>query len=251
MLTKRIIPCLDVAGGRVVKGRKFRYLKDRGDPVELARRYAQGGADELVFLDIAATTEGRETMVELVARVARELFIPFTVGGGIRSKDDVKRLLRAGADKVAIQTAAVNRPALVTEAAEVFGAQCVVVSIDAQRHSRGWEIFTHGAVRRTGLDALRWAVEVEQLGAGELLVTSIDADGGRGGYDLELTRSIADRVGIPVIASGGAGGPEDLLAVLTEGHADAALAASIFHSGDWTISEVKTALRSGGVAVRL
>ncbi|HVD03591.1 MAG TPA: imidazole glycerol phosphate synthase subunit HisF [Candidatus Dormibacteraeota bacterium] len=251
MLSKRVIPCLDVAGGRVVKGRQFQFLEDRGDPVELARLYSEGGADELVFLDIAASNEGRETMVELVARVARELFIPFTVGGGIRSESDVRRLLRAGADKVAIQTAAVARPALVAEAAAVFGSQCVVVSIDAQRHHQGWEVFTHGARRRTGLDALRWAEEVERLGAGELLLTSIDADGGRSGYDLELTRAVAERVRIPVIASGGAGGPADLLAVLTEGRADAALAASIFHSGDWTIAEVKAKLRAGGVAVRL
>ncbi|MHB1524259.1 MAG: imidazole glycerol phosphate synthase subunit HisF [Candidatus Dormibacteria bacterium] len=251
MLAKRILPCLDVAAGRVVKGRRFQSLRDQGDPVLLARRYADEGADELVFLDIEASLQGRGTMVDLVSRVARELFIPLTVGGGIRSESDIRLLLRAGADKVAIQSAAVGDPELVQLAATSFGSQCVVVAIDARRHQQGWEVFTHGARRPTGLDAVSWAHEVERRGAGELLVTSIDQDGVRGGYDVELTRAISDTVQIPVIASGGAGTPDDLLEVLTVGHADAALAASIFHSGDWTVAAVKERLHAQGVAVRL
>lgn len=251
MLTKRIIPCLDVAGGRVVKGTQFRRLRDQGDPVERARAYADEGADELVLLDINATTESRSATLEMVTRVARELSIPFTVGGGVRSESDFRDLLRAGADKVGVQTAAVTRPELVARAAAIFGSQCVVASIDARRNRQGWEVYTHGARRATGLDALEWARELERLGAGELLVTSIDADGGTSGYDLELTRAVADGVGIPVIASGGAGGPQDLVAVLTAGRADAALAASIFHSGQWTVAAVKAHLHSEGVVVRL
>ncbi|MHB1576086.1 MAG: imidazole glycerol phosphate synthase subunit HisF [Candidatus Dormibacteria bacterium] len=250
MLAKRICPCLDVAGGRVVKGRRFQSLSDQGDPVLLARRYADEGADELVFLDIEASLQGRGTMVDLVSRVARELFIPLTVGGGIRSESDIRLLLRAGADKVAIQSAAVGDPELVQRAATSFGSQCVVVAIDARRHQQGWEVFTHGARHPTGLDAVSWALDVEGRGAGELLVTSIDQDGVRRGYDLELTRAIADTVQIPVIASGGAGTPDDLLEVLTVGHADAALAASIFHSGDWTVAAVKDRLHAQGVVVR-
>lgn len=251
MLAKRIIPCLDVADGRVVKGIQFRRLRDQGDPVERARRYAEEGADELVLLDVKATLESRPATIDMVTRVARELPIPFTVGGGVRSLSDFRDLLRAGADKVGVQTAAVARPDLVARAAATFGSQCVVVSIDARRHRQGWEVYTHGARRPSGLDALQWAAELEALGAGELLVTSIDADGGAGGYDLELTRAVADSVRIPVIASGGAGSPEDLVAVLTAGHADAALAASIFHSGRWTVAAVKERLHSEGVRVRL
>ena len=251
MLAKRVIPCLDMADGRVVKGIQFRRLRDQGDPVERARAYAEEGADELVLLDVNATIESRPATLDMVTRVARELSIPFTVGGGVRSLSDFRDLLRAGADKVGVQTAAVARPDLVARAAATFGSQCVVVSIDARRRQQGWEVYTHGARRPSGLDALGWAAELERLGAGELLVTSIDADGGAGGYDLELTRAVADSVRIPVIASGGAGGPEDLVAVLTAGHADAALAASIFHSGRWTVAAVKARLHSEGVKVRL
>ena len=250
MLFKRIIPCLDVAGGRVVKGHHFLSLKDQGDPVTLAARYARAGADELVFLDITATPEARRTLITMVGKVAKELFIPFTVGGGVASEADVRRLLRAGADKVSIQTAAVSTPQLVPRAAAAFGSQCVVVAIDALRHQQGWELFTHGGRVATGLDAVEWAQRVEQLGAGELLLTSIDADGSKAGYDLELTRAVADGVRIPVIASGGAGRPEDLVEVFVSGHADAALAASIFHSARWTIREVKAHLQAAGVAVR-
>ncbi len=250
MLSKRIIPCLDVAGGRVVKGQHFLSLKDQGDPVTLACQYARAGADELVFLDITATPEARRTLASLVGEVAKELFIPFTVGGGIGSESDIRRLLRAGADKVSIQTAAVRTPLLVSRAAASFGSQCLVVAIDALRHEQGWELVTHGGRVATGIDALTWARQVEQLGAGELLLTSIDADGSRAGYDLDLTRAVADSVRIPVIASGGAGRPEDLVDVFLAGHADAALAASIFHSGKWTICEVKAHLQAADVAVR-
>ena len=250
MLAKRIIPCLDVAHGHVVKGRNFRALRDQGDPVELAAAYAAAGADELVFLDIEATVEGRATLIELVAQVARQVFIPLTVGGGVRTTEDIRELLRAGADKVSIQTAAVSNPALVKKSATMFGSQCVVVAIDAQRREQGWELLTHGARVATGLDAIAWARELDRLGAGELLVTSVDADGTRAGYDLALTSAIAESVGIPVIASGGAGGPQDIVAVLTAGHADAALAASIFHSGRWTVDAVKGELEAAGVPVR-
>jgi cyclase len=250
MLAKRIIPCLDVAHRQVVKGRQFRTLVDQGDPVELAGAYARAGADELVFLDIEATIEGRATLVDLVSRVAREVFIPLTVGGGVRTTDDVRELLRAGADKVSIQTAAVADPTLVQAAASLFGSQCVVVAIDAQRRDHGWEVLTHGARKASGLDALDWARELSRLGAGELLVTSVDADGSKAGYDLALTAAIAETVSIPVIASGGAGGPQDMIEVLTEGHADAALAASIFHSGRWTVDAIKVELEAAGVPVR-
>ncbi len=251
MLFKRIIPCLDVAGGRVVKGTHFRSLRDQGDPAELARVYSEEGADELVFLDIEATPDDRATLVDLVAKVARQIFIPLTVGGGVRSSADIRKLLRAGADKVSIQTAALQRPTLISEAAREFGSQCVVVAIDAQRCEQGWQVFTHGGRTASGMDALAWARQAEVLGAGELLLTSIDADGTCGGYDLKLTRAVADSVSIPLIASGGAGGPEDLIAVLTTGGADAALAASIFHSGQWPIGRLKARLDEGGVAVRL
>lgn len=250
MLAKRVIPCLDVAGGRVVKGRHFRALIDQGDPVALAEAYAADGADELVFLDIEATVDGRATLLDLVRRVARQVFIPLTVGGGVRSADDIRDLLRAGADKASIQTAAVNDPELVSRAARAFGSQCVVVAIDAGRRGPGWQLHTHGARVPTGIDAVAWAVRMQELGAGELLLTSIDADGTRQGYDLEFTRAVADRVSIPVIASGGAGQPQDLVAVFQEGHADAALAASIFHQDRWSIAAVKAELAAAGVAVR-
>lgn len=250
MLARRIIPCLDVAAGRVVKGRHFASLRDQGDPVELARAYASEGADELVLLDIDATQEGRGTMVELVSRVARELFIPFTVGGGIGGEADILALLRAGADKISIQTAAVRSPGLVSRAAREFGSQCVVVAVDALRQECGWEVFTHGGRRSTGRDALAWARELEGRGAGELLLTSIDADGTGAGYDLELTRAVSGTVSIPVIASGGAGGPDDLSAVFRQGRADAALAASIFHSGGWTVAQIKERLAAAGIPVR-
>lgn len=250
MLAKRVIPCLDVAGGRVVKGIHFKVLRDQGDPVELAALYARDGADELVFLDIDATLEGRATLAHLVRRVAREIFIPLTVGGGVREASDIRDLLRSGADKVSIQTAAVNNPDLINDSARLFGSQCVVVAIDAVRDGDRWRVFTHGARVATGLDAVEWAREVAARGAGELLLTSVDADGTKAGYDVSLTRAIADTVGIPIIASGGAGHPRDLAAVLTEGRADAALAASIFHTGTWTIKQVKEELAQAGVEVR-
>lgn len=250
MLTKRIIPCLDVAGRRVVKGLHFRAMLDQGDPVSRAAQYARDGADELVFLDIEATPLGRATMVDLVANVARQVFIPLTAGGGVRTTSDIRELLRAGADKVSIQTAAVSNPGLVQEAAQLFGSQCVVVAIDARRRGDGWELLTHGARVVTGRDPIAWACQLCELGAGELLLTSIDADGTKAGYDLELTAAIARAVDIPVIASGGAGGPGDMIDVLTHGHADAALAASIFHTGRWTVDQLKGELAKAGVPVR-
>ena len=251
MLLKRIIPCLDVAGGRVVKGTHFRQLRDQGDPVVMARSYSEQGADELVFLDIDAAPEERATLLDVVERTAREVFIPFTVGGGIRDVDEIRTLLRAGADKISIQTAAVQRPELITEAARLYGAQCIVVAIDAQRETdTDWRVYTHGGRQRTDLEAVAWARDAERLGAGEILLTSIDADGTRSGYDLALTRAVAAAVQIPVIASGGAGHPKDLVAVLTEGRADAALAASIFHDGAFPIPETKRYLREHGVPVR-
>jgi cyclase len=251
MLFKRIIPCLDVAQGRVVKGTHFVSLRDQGDPVEFARRYSRDGADELVFLDIEAAPEGRATLIELVERTAAEVFIPFTVGGGIREADEIRLLLRAGADKVSIQTAAVQRPELITEGARAFGSQCIVVAIDARRTGEGrWEVTTHGGRKPAGIDAVAWASEAEERGAGEILLTSIDADGTRAGYDLELTRAVVDAVQIPVIASGGAGHPRDLAQVLTAGGADAALAASIFHSGAFPVPQVKQYLADHGVPVR-
>ncbi|MGH7777574.1 MAG: imidazole glycerol phosphate synthase subunit HisF [Candidatus Dormibacterales bacterium] len=250
MLSKRVIPCLDVAGGRVVKGVEFVRLKDQGDPVELARFYSDEGADEIVFLDIEATWAGRATMVDVVERTAREVFIPLTVGGGVRSQEDALHLLRAGADKVSIQSAAVADPALITRCARAFGSQAVVVAVDARRRPGGWEVHTHGGRRACGLDAVEWAREAERRGAGEILVTSIDADGGRSGYDVDLTREVARAVGLPVIASGGAGSPEDLAEVLMRGEADAALAASIFHSGAFSIGETKRRLEALGLPVR-
>jgi len=251
VLLKRIIPCLDVAGGRVVKGIHFRQLRDQGDPVVMARAYSDQGADELVFLDIEAAPQQRATLVDIVERTARSVFIPFTVGGGIRDVDEIRTLLRAGADKVSIQTAAVQRPALITEAARVYGSQCIVVAIDAKRETdAGWRVYTHGGRQVTDLDAIGWAMDAERRGAGEILLTSIDADGTQNGYDLPLTRAVANAVQIPVIASGGAGHPKDLAAVLTEGQADAALAASIFHEGVFPIADTKRYLREHGVPVR-
>ncbi|HAA90723.1 MAG: Imidazole glycerol phosphate synthase subunit HisF [Thermoanaerobacterales bacterium 50_218] len=252
MLAKRIIPCLDVDAGRVVKGVKFVNLRDAGDPVELAAAYDQAGADELVFLDITASHEGRKTMVDVVRRTAERVFIPFTVGGGIRTLEDIREMLQAGADKVAINTAAVQNPGLIEAGARRFGSQCIVVAIDAHQVGEGdWEVLTHGGRRRTGLDALAWAEEVEKRGAGEILLTSLDRDGTKEGYDLELTRAVSERVNIPVIASGGAGNLEHLWEGLTLGKADAVLAASIFHYRECSIREAKEFLASKGVPVRL
>lgn len=250
MLAKRIIPCLDVKDGRVVKGRSFVQLRDAGDPVECGRAYSDAGADELVFLDITATLQARKTIRDLVARVAEQVFIPFTVGGGIQGIEDIRALLKAGADKVSINTAAVRQKHLVREAAEAFGSQCIVVAVDAKREDRGWQVYVDAGTTPTSLEALDWVREAQRLGAGEILLTSIDADGHRAGYDVELNAAISDAVAIPLIASGGAGGPGDMLHVLTEGKADAALAASIFHYGEYTIGQVKDFLRQHGVHVR-
>lgn len=256
MLARRIIPCLDVREGRVVKGVNFVGLRDAGDPVELARRYDSMSADELVFLDITASHENRDTIYSMVERVANHVFIPFTVGGGVRTCDDFRRLLRAGADKVSINTSAVLRPELIGEAAQQFGSQCVVVAIDPKRTGTRddgtpiWEVHTHGGRRPTGLDAIEWARRVESLGAGEILLTSMDRDGTQIGYDIPLTRAVAEAVGIPVIASGGAGSPRHCLEAVTEGKADAALVASIVHDGLYTIADIKQYLSDHGVPVR-
>lgn len=251
MRTVRIIPCLDVDGGRVVKGVNFVGLRDAGDPVELAARYDAEGADELVFLDITASSDGRETTVEMAARVAEEVFIPFTIGGGIRTVADARRLLRAGADKVSINTSAVERPELISELAEEFGAQCVVVAIDARRRADGGaEVYTHGGRRPTGLDVVEWAQRVESLGAGEILLTSMDRDGTRSGFDCELTAAVTGAVNVPVIASGGVGTLQHLVEGVLEGGADAVLAASIFHFGEHTIAEAKAAMAAAGITVR-
>jgi cyclase len=254
-LAKRIIPCLDVADGRVVKGVQFEGLRDAGDPVEAARRYNQAGADELTFLDISASHEGRETMLHVVEAVAAEVFIPLTVGGGIRTLADVRRLLHAGADKVSINTAAVHHPERVREMSDAVGSQCIVVAIDARRVSGEnepprWEIFTHGGRRPTGLDAVEWAERMADLGAGELLVTSMDRDGMQQGFDLELTRAISDAVAVPVIASGGVGNLDHLVDGIVKGHADAVLAASIFHFGTYSIMEAKRRMAEAGIEVR-
>jgi imidazole glycerol-phosphate synthase subunit HisF len=252
MLTKRIIPCLDVTAGRVVKGVSFVNLRDAGDPVEMAALYNAEGADELVFLDITASSDERETMVDVVERTADRVFIPLTVGGGIRSVEDMRRMLRAGADKTGVNSAAVADPTLVARGADAFGSQCIVVAIDAKRRATGdgWEVYTHGGRRPTGIDAVEWAARVTELGAGEILLTSMDADGTQDGYDLGLTAAIAAAVPVPVIASGGAGKPEHLLAAVTRGRADAVLAASIFHYGTFRIADVKEYLASQGVPVR-
>ncbi|MCR4672387.1 MAG: imidazole glycerol phosphate synthase subunit HisF [Lachnospiraceae bacterium] len=253
MLTKRIIPCLDVNRGRVVKGINFVDLRDAGDPVEVGAAYDKAGADELVFLDITASSDGRDTVVDLVRRVAEKVFIPFTVGGGIRTVDDFRAVLREGADKVSVNSAAIDRPQLIAEAADKFGSQCVVVAIDAKRRegSEGWTIYKHGGRLDTGIDALAWAEEVCRLGAGEILLTSMDCDGTKDGYDIELTRKVADIVPVPVIASGGAGTMEHFYEALTEGGADAALAASLFHYREMAIKDLKKYLQGRGVSVRL
>ncbi len=251
MLAKRIIPCLDVKEGRVVKGVNFVDLRDAGDPVENAKFYDEQMADELVFLDITASYEKRFIMIDVVKRVAETVFMPFTVGGGIRSIEDIRELLKAGADKVSINTAAVKRPELVAEAAKAFGSQCIVVAIDAKRKGGSWEVYIHGGRTPTGIDAIEWARKVQELGAGEILLTSMDRDGTKEGYDIELTRAIAEAVEIPVIASGGAGNLEHLYQGIVEGKADAVLAASIFHYREYSIVEAKRYLKERGVPVRL
>jgi cyclase len=275
MLAKRIIPCLDVTGGRVVKGVQFVELRDAGDPVECAKAYEAQGADELTFLDITASSDGRDTMVDIVRRVAEQVFMPLTVGGGIRTPADVRRMLNAGADKVSFNTAAINNPDILNICSEQFGSQCTVLAIDARRNDaadfstrakrerphgcaattagsgKGWKVYTHGGRNPTPLDAVKWAIEGTQRGAGEILLTSMDADGTKNGYDLELTRAISEAVGVPVIASGGAGTLDHLVEAVTIGKADAVLAASIFHFGQFTIREVKEYMRSKGVTVRL
>jgi cyclase len=254
MLTKRIIPCLDVTQGRVVKGTSFTDLRDAGDPVELAAFYYREGADELVFLDIGATPEGRDTMVDIVERVSKQVFIPLTVGGGLRSINDMRRMLKAGADKISVNTAAVLKPEIIEEGASRFGSQCIVIAIDAKRCNGTaepkWEICTHGGRKPTGIDAIDWAKKAAQLGAGEVLLTSWDADGQRAGYDLELTRAIGEAVTIPVIASGGAGNLEHLYEALVVGKADAVLAASIFHYRTYSIAQAKAYLGERGIPVR-
>lgn len=250
MLAKRIIPCLDVKEGRVVKGTEFVNLKDAGDPVELAKRYNEQGADELVFLDITASHEKRDIMEAVVRKTAEQVFIPFTVGGGIRTVDDVRAMLNAGADKVSINTAAVENPDLITEGAKKFGSQCIVLAIDAKRKGKSWEVYTYGGRKPTGMDAIDWAKEGAKLGAGEILLTSMDRDGTKKGFDLELTRKISEAVNIPVIASGGVGTLKDFEEAFKAGKADAALAASIFHYGESSVGKVKEYLKKQGVCVR-
>ena len=252
MFTKRIIPCLDIRDGRVVKGVNFVDLRDAGDPVEVAAAYSEAGADEVVFLDITASHEGRATVVDLAARVAEQLSIPFTVGGGIRSVEDFREVLRQGADKVSVNSAAIDRPELIREAAGRFGSQCVVLAVDARRRedSSGWDVYKHGGRLNTGLDALEWICRGVELGAGEILLTSMDADGTKNGYDLELTAAVAERVGVPVIASGGAGTMQHFADAFTKGKADAALAASLFHYREMTIGDLKAFLAAQGLPVR-
>ena len=255
MLTKRIIPCLDVKDGRVVKGVQFVELRDAGDPVEIARRYDEQGADELTFLDITASSDERDIILHIIEEVAAQVFIPLTVGGGVRAVEDVRRLLHAGADKVSMNTSAVQNPQLIRDASDRFGAQCIVVAIDAKQVQGGeqpkWEVFTHGGRKTTGLDAVEWAKEVERLGAGEILLTSMDRDGAKIGFDLALTRAISDAVNIPVIASGGVGNLQHLVDGVTQGGADAVLAASIFHFGEYTVREAKEYMAKHGIEVRL
>ena len=250
MKVARVIPCLDVDNGRVVKGTNFVDIRDAGDPVELAQRYDDQGADELVFLDITASSDDRDTTVEMVHQVADQVYIPFTVGGGIRTIEDARRMLRAGADKVSVNTAAVQRPELITEIAAEFGAQCVVCAIDAKRRDGGWEVYVHGGRTPTGIDAVGWAVDAVERGAGEILLTSMDRDGTREGFDLELTGTIADAVSVPVIASGGVGTLDHLVEGVAEGGADAVLAASIFHFGEHTVAEAKALMSDAGIVVR-
>ena len=256
MLTKRIIPCLDVKDGRVVKGVNFIGLRDAGDPVEIAKRYDTQGADEITFLDITATSDNRDLILPIIEAVADQVFIPLTVGGGVRAVADVRRLLNAGADKVGINSAAVSNPQLVADSANKYGSQCIVVAIDAKRVSvegevPRWEIFTHGGRTSTGIDAIEWAIKMNQLGAGEILLTSMDRDGTRSGFDLQLTRAVSDAVSIPVIASGGVGNLQDLADGILHGHADAVLAASIFHFGQHTVGEAKQLMSAQGIAIRL
>ena len=252
MLTKRIIPCLDVTDGRVVKGTKFLQLRDAGDPVECAVEYNRQGADELVFLDITASSDDRHTMIDVVERTAEKCFMPLTVGGGIRTAKDVREMLLAGADKVSMNTAAIRKPELISDSAEAFGVQCIVVAIDAKRTGPGrWTVYTHGGRNATELDAVEWAKEAERRGAGEILLTSMDADGTKDGYDIGLTSAVSSAVGIPVIASGGAGTLEHLLQVLQRGKADAVLAASIFHFGEYTVGDAKRFLAENGILVRV
>lgn len=251
-LAKRIIPCLDVTAGRVVKGVNFLALRDAGDPVEVARRYDEQGADEITFLDITATSDGRDLILPIIEAVASTVFIPLTVGGGVRAVADVRRLLNAGADKVSINSSAISNPELVQEAAQKFGSQCIVVAIDAKRNGHGgWEVYTHGGRKPTGLDAIAWAQKMEAHGAGEILLTSMDRDGTRVGFDLALTAAVSDAVGISVIASGGVGGLQDLADGILQGHADAVLAASIFHYGHHTVQEAKQFMAAQGIPIRL
>jgi cyclase len=250
-LAKRIIPCLDVTSGRVVKGINFVGLRDAGDPIEISRRYDDQGADELTFLDITASSDDRDLILHIIEEVAAQVFIPLTVGGGVRKVEDVRRLLNAGADKVSINTAAVQNPELVESAADRYGSQCIVVAIDAKRGENGWEVFTHGGRRATGLDAIEWAKKMQSLGAGEILLTSMDKDGTRNGFDLALTRAVSDAVEVPVIASGGVGNLNHLAQGITQGHADAVLAASIFHYGEYTVRQAKEYMAQHGIEVRL
>jgi cyclase len=250
-LAKRVIPCLDVTAGRVVKGVNFVALRDAGDPVEIAARYDEQGADELAFLDITASSDERDILLHVIEAVAARVFIPLTVGGGVRRVEDVRRLLNAGADKVSINTAAVQNPDLVREASAIVGCQCIVVAIDAKKIGSSWEVFTHGGRKPTGIDAVQWARRMEGAGAGEILLTSMDRDGTRDGFDLALTRAVSDAVGVPVIASGGVGSREHLADGVLQGHADAVLAASVFHFGDFTVRQAKEHMRSRGIEVRL
>ena len=250
MLVTRIIPCLDVEDGRVVKGIKFKEIKDAGDPVELARKYYEDGADELIFLDIGATYRSKETMIETVEKVSKEVFIPLTVGGGIRTIEDIRKLLNAGADKVSMCSSAIKDPSLIEEGAKIFGSQCIILSVDAKRYKNTWHAYTHGGRKDSGLDVLEWVKKAEELGIGEVLLNSIDQDGTESGYDIELTKTISELVNVPVIASGGAGNLEQIQEAITKGYADAVLIASLLHYGKYTIEEIKKYLKNNGVNVR-